>query len=68
MTQIRLIHTDSFPKFYRYFPETSETKAVFVMERIGRTLSSLWNEFRPFPSITVMEIGLQIVSLVQHFD
>lgn len=56
------IHTESIPTFYRYFPETNETKSVFVMERIGRTLIDIYNEFRPFASITAMQIGLQIVS------
>ena len=56
---------DSFPKFYRYFPKTNETEAIFVMERIGRTLRQLWEEYRPFSSLTVTQIGLQIVSLVE---
>lgn len=62
--QIIFIPIDSFPKFYHYFTETNETKSVLVIERFGRTLKDLWKEFRPFSSINVMKIGLQIVSMI----
>lgn len=64
MLQIICTPTDSFPKFYHYFAETNETKSVLVIERFGRTLRDLWKEFRPFSSINVMKIGLQIVSMI----
>lgn len=65
MTKIYSIsnHTDSVPKLYHYFPETSETKAVLVMERIGKTLFELWTDLRPIPFISVTKIGLQMVSM-----
>lgn len=56
-----LYYTDSFPIFYRYFPETNETKAVFVMEIIGKTMFSLWKQFRPFHPIAVLQVGLETV-------
>lgn len=37
------------------------------MERLGRSLSSLWDEFQPFSPITVMQIGLQMVSKRARF-
>lgn len=57
-----IFQIESFPTFYRYFPETNDTRAVFAMERIGRTLSHLWMEFRPLSSVTAMQIALQLVS------
>lgn len=55
-------YVDSFPNFYRYFPETNDTKAIFVMELFGKTLSSLWIRFRPFHPVAVMQIAFQMVS------
>ena len=57
-----LYYADSFPNFYRYFPKTNETRAVFVMEIIGKTFARLWIGFRPFHPVTVMQIGLEMVS------
>lgn len=36
---------------------------------MGETLDDLWAEYRPFSPITVMQIGLQMVSLrVNRFE
>lgn len=60
------MHTDSLPKFYHYFAATNETRAVLITELLGNTLIDLWHQFKPFSAITVMKIGIQVVSNVQH--
>lgn len=64
--RICYIRIDAFPTFYHFLPETNETKAVIVMERIGKSIKDLWEEFRPFPNITAMQVGLQMVSSVHY--
>jgi len=56
---------DSVPKFYHYFPETNETKAVLVMERIGKNLHEIWTDLRPIPIISVTKIGLQMLDVLE---
>lgn len=58
-----IIIVDSNPKFHHYFPETNETRAILVIERLGRTLEVIYDDLRPFSSIIVMKIGLNIVSM-----
>lgn len=38
------------------------------MERIGKSLFDLWKDLRPFSSITVMQIGLQMVRKRAQFN
>lgn len=55
---------EQIPKFYHYFPETNQTKAVFVTQLLGITLPNLWqSKSDQFSSVTILKIGLQVVSL-----
>lgn len=60
---IRFTRLDSIPKYYHYFEEKNEsTKAVLVTELLGKPLCDLWYDFNPFSAVTLLRIGLQVVS------
>lgn len=60
------VYTDSIPTFHHYFPRTNRT-AVLVTELLGKTVSDLRRDFNPFSTVTVLRIGLQVVSLSLGF-
>lgn len=59
---------DSIPKHYNFFKETNKS-AVLVTELLGQDLeiAQQKSNLRRFSTITVMKIGLQVVSLYISF-
>lgn len=58
-----LFHEDSIPQLYGYYPETTQLKSIIVSQLLGRNLYELLKERNYFSTVTVMRVGLQLVSL-----
>lgn len=57
-------YTDSIPKIYFYTQLPNETKAVLVMELLGKNLEALLNFHQKLSEVTVMRIGIQLVNQI----
>lgn len=61
--KIYFFHTDSIPQLYGYYPETTKVKSIIVSQLLGRNLYDLLKEHNHFSTVTVMRVGIQLVSL-----